>query len=85
MATESSKFHAEEVIGMQDKPMMEGSDDDLALNVGSDDDKEVHGYIHYDYGIWLYLLCYYSVYGDGDEQLDFLTQLEREVLRTSSK
>ena len=39
MATGSLKFHADEVIGMLNEPMMEGSDDDLDIDVGSDDER----------------------------------------------
>ena len=39
MATGSSRLHTEEVIDMLDGPTMEGHDDDLDLDVGSDDER----------------------------------------------
>ena len=39
MATGSSRLHTEEVIDMLDGPTMEGHDDDLDLDVDSDDER----------------------------------------------
>ena len=75
-------MNTEELLEMLDEPMLEGSDDDLDLAIGSSDE-EVNIACTY-YILDAHAHCNkYSTRGN-DEHLDYLTRLEREIPSSSS-